>query len=86
MDKENAGVLFATAEKSKETSPDHTGNVVLSADLVKSLAAAVKAGKPAKLSLSAWNNTGRTSGKAYLGLRVSEYKEKAKDSDDLFSK
>lgn len=88
MDKENAGVLFTVTEKSKETAPDRTGNIVLGPDLVKALAAAVKAGKPAKISVSAWENTGKTSGKAYLGLRVSEYKERqAKDdADDLFTK
>ncbi len=87
MDKDNAGVLFTVIEKTKETGPDRTGNIVLSADLVKALAAAVKAGKPAKISVSAWENIGKTSGKAYLGLRVSEYRERqAKDGDDLFSK
>ena len=88
MDKENAGVLFTVTEKSKETAPDRTGNIVLGPGLVKALVAAVKAGKPAKISVSAWENTGKTSGKSYLGLRVSEYKERqAKDdADDLFTK
>lgn len=88
MDKENAGVLFTVTEKSKETAPDLTGNIVLGPDLVKALVAAVKAGKPAKIRVSAWENTGKTSGNSYLGLRVSEYKERQvkDDADDLFTK
>lgn len=87
-DKDNSGVLFTVNEKTNERGPDRTGSLTLSADIVKELAALVKAGKPAKLSLSAWNNVGQTSGKPYLGLKTKVYVEKAKDDDGdgLFSK
>lgn len=85
-DKDNSGVLFVTTEKKSENSPDHTGVLTLGADVVAALAAAIKAGTPAKLSLSSWNNTGKASGKPYQGLRAKVFVERQSDPDDLFSK
>lgn len=83
MDKDNSGVLFSVTEKKNDAGPDFTGTLVLGKDLLDSLVKAVRAGGVAKVSLSAWNNTSKA-GNSYKGIKVSEFREKKKDSlDDI---
>lgn len=61
FDNTNRGVLFPESNKTKETSPDYTGNINID-------------GK--ELRLAGWKKTGK-SGVPFLSLSVSEFQQKS---------
>lgn len=52
--REDTGALFRNKRASKATHPSHTGNIVLSIEMVKKLMEDVKKGEPMKIDLSCW--------------------------------
>lgn len=70
-DRENSGVLFAAKQKKSQNSPDYTGNIVLSDELLEYLNERMSSGQPLKLSLSAWNKRSQQ-GSAYFSIGVQE--------------
>jgi len=84
-DKPEKGALFFVKNKKSDKSPSLSGNIVLSEELLKIAGNLIRDGKPAKLNLSAWENTSKK-GTDYYGLKISEYKEQAnqqKEDDGL---
>lgn len=66
----DTGALFANDRKQNEKAPDWKGDIEISADLIKKLAAEIKAGNPAKISLAGWNRVAKN-GKAFLSIKAS---------------
>lgn len=64
-----SGVLFTNERKQKETSPDYTGQLELSDEVVSDLVDQISRGetKPS-LSLAGWKKTSRKTGKVFLSL------------------
>lgn len=84
-DQPEKGALFFVKHKKSDRSPSLSGNIVLSEELLKIAGNLIRDGKPAKLNLSAWENTSKK-GTDYYGLKISEYKEQAnqqKEDDGL---
>jgi len=77
-DKPDTGVMFNTKEKMHDRSPDLTGHVVVSPELVAELAKLVNAKKPAKIRLAAWHKDSKA-GNRFLSLRVSADRPRSND-------
>lgn len=82
--KKPSGVLFKAKEKTKETTPDHSGHVELDVDMVRALVAKVKENQAnnnnehVKLNLSVWENIAK-SGMPYMSVKGYI----PKDDDDI---
>ena len=59
--KENTGALFSNANKKTDNHPDYTGSAKVNGEM---------------MSISAWINTAKSSGKQYMRLKFDEYKPK----------
>jgi len=72
-----SGVLFANKKKTKPTSPDYTGNLELSDEVVNDLVSQMERGveKP-KISLAGWKKQAKKTGDTFLSLRGSKHEEK----------
>ncbi len=57
--KENTGALFSNANKKTDNHPDYTGSAKVNGEM---------------MSISAWINTAKSSGKQYMRLKFDEYK------------
>ena len=81
-----SGVLFANKKKTKETSPDYTGNLELSDEVVNDLVAQMERGveKP-KVSLAGWKKKAKKSGDTFLSLRGSKHEERGQYSNNYSS-
>lgn len=80
-DDRSTGALFKAKVRKSEKSPAMRGELTLTKDLLKQLVEAVKAGKPAKLSISAWNNTSKA-GNQYISLAASQWVEREEANED----
>lgn len=81
--KDNTGNVFDNKYKETKSHPDMTGTIVIGKDLLKELVEKAKEGKPAKLAVSVWKNTGK-SGKPYQSVSLKLFKEYKKDSEVPF--
>ena len=71
-----SGALFKNRKKQTEKQPDYTGNIEMSADVVKDLMAQLDEGiKHPKADLSAWIRQSK-SGMNFLSLNSSVYYER----------
>jgi hypothetical protein len=79
----STGALFKVKERKSDKHPAMSGELTLTKALLKELIEEAKAGKPIKLSLSAWNNTSKA-GNQYVSLAAKKYVEygKKEESDD----
>tara|TARA_E500000318_G_scaffold94164_1_gene93482 strand:+ start:25 stop:300 length:276 start_codon:yes stop_codon:yes gene_type:complete len=80
-----SGALFNNQNKERDTQPDMTGRLELSADVVADLNSQLKAGnsKPV-ISLASWKKTSK-SGMSYLSVRgasLQKQSEKSNTPDD----
>ena len=64
-----SGVLFVNDRKQKQTSPDYTGRLELSDEVINDLVSQMERGetKPS-LSLAGWKKTSNKTGKTFLSL------------------
>jgi|TARA_B100001094_G_scaffold244178_1_gene240422 signal transduction histidine kinase len=85
--KKPSGVLFKQKNKTKESQPDHTGNIELSIDMVKQIVAEIKsnaskyANEHFKIDLACWENIAK-SGQPYMSVRASIPEKKDDDLND----
>ena len=72
-----SGVLFSNKKKTKETSPDYTGKLELSDEVINDLTDQMSRGveKPV-LSLAGWKKTANKTGETFLSLRRNKYEER----------
>ena len=72
-----SGVLFSNKKKTKETSPDYTGKLELSDEVISDLVSQMERGveKPV-LSLAGWKKTANKTGETFLSLRGNKYEER----------
>jgi len=72
-----SGVLFSNKKKTKETSPDYTGKLELSDEVISDLVSQMERGveKPV-LSLAGWKKTANKTGETFLSLRGHKYEER----------
>lgn len=82
-DDRSTGALFKSKTMKSEKSPAMRGELTLTKDLLRQLVDSVKAGKPAKLSISAWNNTSKA-GNQYISLAASQWVERGEEADAPF--
>ena len=75
------GALFVNKWKKHPDAPNFRGNLTLSKALLKELVEKVKAGEPAKLSLSVWNRKA-ASGLEFMSISGQMYVEYKKEKDD----
>lgn len=80
-DDQSNGALFKAKVRKSDKSPSLRGHLTLTKSLLKELVEEAKAGKPAKLSLSAWNNTSKA-GNQYISVAASKYVEYNKDENN----
>lgn len=69
------GVLFRTEQKRSDKSPDYFGTVEIDRELLQEIQDQLQANEMAKLRLAGWRQTGRNSGKDFIGLKVSKPQE-----------
>jgi len=77
----STGALFKVKERKSDKHPAMSGELTLTKALLKELIEEAKAGKPIKLSLSAWNNTSKA-GNQYISLSAQKYVEYKKEEAD----
>lgn len=70
----STGALFKVKERRSDKHPAMSGELTLTKALLKELIEDAKAGKPIKLSLSAWNNTSKA-GNQYVSIAAKKYVE-----------
>ena len=72
-----SGVLFSNKKKTKETSPDYTGKLELSDEVINDLMDQQSRGveKPI-LSLAGWKKVANKTGETFLSLRGNKYEER----------
>ena len=72
-----SGVLFSNKKKTKETSPDYTGKLELSDEVINDLMDQQSRGveKPI-LSLAGWKKVANNTGETFLSLRGNKYEER----------
>ena len=76
----STGALFKVRERKSDKHPAMSGELMLTKALLKELIEDAKAGKPIKLSLSAWNNTSMA-GNQYVSISAKKYVEYNKKED-----
>tara|TARA_R100001440_G_scaffold42760_1_gene62513 strand:- start:281 stop:580 length:300 start_codon:yes stop_codon:yes gene_type:complete len=76
-----SGVLFANKKKTKQNSPDYTGNLELSDEVVNDLVSQMERGveKP-KINLAGWKKVAKKTGDTFLSLRGSAFEERGRQS------
>lgn len=76
-----SGVLFANKKKTKQNSPDYTGNLELDDEVVNDLVEQVSrgVGKP-KIILAGWKKVAKKTGDTFLSLRGSKFEERGSQS------
>jgi hypothetical protein len=77
----STGALFKVKERKSDKHPAMSGELTLTKALLKELIEEAKAGRPIKLSLSAWNNTSKA-GNQYVSLAAKKYVEYTKKEED----
>jgi hypothetical protein len=80
-DDRSTGALFKSKVQKNEKSPAMRGDLTLTKALLKELVEDAKAGKPIKLSISAWNNVSKA-GNQYISLSAQKYVEYKKDKEE----
>ena len=68
--KENTGALFSNANKKTENHPDYTGSAKVNGEM---------------MSISAWINTAKSSGKQYMRLKFDDWKPAVKKESSAYS-
>ena len=72
-----SGVLFSTEKKTKETSPDYTGTLELSEEVINDLMDQHSRGvEKTILSLAGWKKVANKTGETFLSLRGNKYEER----------
>jgi len=77
----NSGALFKNTRATNPKAPQFEGDVELDADLLRSLVANAKAGKPIKLRLAGWTKPMRNGGD-FVSLKASIPQEKQERRED----
>jgi hypothetical protein len=77
-----SGVLFSNKKKTKETSPDYTGKLELSDEVINDLMDQQSRGveKPV-LSLAGWKKVANKTGETFLSLRGNKYEERGQSQN-----
>jgi hypothetical protein len=81
-DDRSTGALFKVRDRKSDKHPALRGELTLTKDLLKEMVEEAKAGKPIKLSISAWNNTSKA-GNQYISLQASKWVEREKLAEEV---